>query len=105
MSKNFTNKKKSLNTKVDFGNVEPFVAKEVAHVEPISTSTPVNNEKKVYICICNDDSEWTTGTLTQIENWINQKQYDENNTLYLLELKSDVAVDFKVNRKTTISLI
>jgi hypothetical protein len=107
MNNNFKNKKGSLIQKVDFGSElnTPFEVKEPAHV---STQNIIPNnmskDKKLYICINNHyDVGFTTGTIEEIETWIVDNEYEEDE-IEIYELKSDKPVNFTFDKKVTIKI-
>jgi len=116
---NFTNKKTSLNTTVDFSakNDEPFNAIEPKRVSVADSAdafykmiesglkqTNMENKEKAYICIV-DECEYMIGTLAVIETWIDDNCYDvEDNDLVIYELKSDKEINCSFERKTSISI-
>jgi len=118
---NFTNKKTSLNTKIDLSNqptsTEPFEAIAPKHVSVaddnaarfermIKSKIPENMDNRIFIAINEDEYAHTTGTLSQIEEWIDDNEYDpERQCITIFELKSERQLTFQIKRTTSIKLI
>ena len=122
MNNNFKNKKTSLNTKVDLSNqktTEPFETATPHHVSVVDDNTArfekmlrsekkeiMGDKEKVYIAINEDEYAHTTGTLRQIEEWIDDNEYDpERQCIKMFELKSERQLTFQIKRTTSIIII
>jgi hypothetical protein len=119
--KNFTNKKTSLNTKIDLSNqkTEPFEAITPKHVSVVDDNATrfekmlrsekkeiMGDKDKIYIAINEDEYTHTTGTIRQIEEWIDENGYDpERQCISIFELKSERQLTFQIKRTTSIKLI
>ena len=114
MYNNFKNKKTSLNTKIDLSNqktiAEPFEAIAPKHVSVADDNATrfekmlrsekkeiMGDKDKIYIAINEDEYAHTTGTLSQIEEWIDDNEYDpERQCITIFELKSERQLTFQI---------
>ena len=122
---NFTNKKTSLDTKINLGTPEqklhedifgsgfikteePFKAKEVPVANTLVITKIKNNkvnEQKERIFVCIVEQTHTTGTIDDISDWLDANEYTEDdNIITIYELSKLNEVRFTVERKSKITI-